>query len=314
MLFGAIVLGGYCNGGALGQCLAHYIMGSAFIGYGIILAILLLVGQDWIRRSGRSPEWWDSWVIFLWGIVNTFTEHHGGSWSHKDLQHTTLGLLWWAGGAMGILLSRRNKRNVIPSLIIIITGWAMSSHVQAFAFSEKVHSIFGWTLMSAGTSRLIEICFIAPYLSKLGQATEDNAVSMISPFQHLPPFLLVAAGLVFMSATDEELHYVNDTGIDHVTYALIMFSLAFIIYALSIFLLSLITANGENPQNGQAVTSSAGIRNKYYHPVPDTASMFSGYTLGPTVLNDEEVYELGGGPDVDEDPFDDDRPQQDMRS
>jgi hypothetical protein len=68
------------------------------------MALLLVVGDNWVRRSGRSPEWWDSWVIMLWvrisrtynvlqlnmsqGIVNTFTEHHGGEWSVKDMQHT----------------------------------------------------------------------------------------------------------------------------------------------------------------------------------------------------------------------------------
>ena len=30
------------------------------------MAILLLVGEAWVRRSGRSPDWWDSWVIMLW--------------------------------------------------------------------------------------------------------------------------------------------------------------------------------------------------------------------------------------------------------
>jgi hypothetical protein len=30
------------------------------------MALLLVVGEDWVRRSGRSPEWWDSWVIMLW--------------------------------------------------------------------------------------------------------------------------------------------------------------------------------------------------------------------------------------------------------
>jgi hypothetical protein len=30
------------------------------------MAIMLVVGESWIRRSGRSPEWWDSWVIMLW--------------------------------------------------------------------------------------------------------------------------------------------------------------------------------------------------------------------------------------------------------
>ncbi|KAF8514047.1 hypothetical protein JB92DRAFT_2720015 [Gautieria morchelliformis] len=307
MLFGAIVLGGYCNGGNLGQCLAHYIMGSAFIAYGIILAILLLVGQDWAKRKGRSQEWWDSWVIFLWGIVNTFTEHHGGAWSHKDLQHTSLGVLWWAGGALGILLSRNNKRNVVPSLIIIMTGWAMSSHAQAFAFSEKIHSIFGWTLMAAGIARLIEICFVVPQVGTEGPpgAPDGSTAPVASPFQHLPPFLLVAAGLLFMSGTDEELHYISETGMDHVTYVLIMYSLAFIIYALMTFLLHWYTIGRSIPQ-----ATAPDARNKYYQSVPDTASMFSGYTTGPRVLQDEEVYELSGAPDVDDDPFDD-RPRQD---
>ena len=35
--------------------------------------------------------------------------------------------------------------------------------------------------------------------------------------------LLVASGLLFMSATDEELYFVNGEGMDHVTYILIMF-------------------------------------------------------------------------------------------
>lgn len=40
--------------------------GSGFIAYGTIMAIMLLVGEAWIRRSQKSPEWWDSWVIMLW--------------------------------------------------------------------------------------------------------------------------------------------------------------------------------------------------------------------------------------------------------
>ena len=30
------------------------------------MAILLIAGEAWIRRTGRSPEWWDSWVIMVW--------------------------------------------------------------------------------------------------------------------------------------------------------------------------------------------------------------------------------------------------------
>ena len=49
-----------------GQCLAHYIMGSGFIAYAVLMTIIMLVGEQWMRRSGRSPEFYDSWVITLW--------------------------------------------------------------------------------------------------------------------------------------------------------------------------------------------------------------------------------------------------------
>ena len=41
-------------------------MGSGFIAYSIMMTIILLVGEQWIRRSGRSPEFFDSVVITLW--------------------------------------------------------------------------------------------------------------------------------------------------------------------------------------------------------------------------------------------------------
>ena len=40
-------------------------MGSGFIAYATISTIILLVGEQWVRRSGRSPELWDSWCVVL---------------------------------------------------------------------------------------------------------------------------------------------------------------------------------------------------------------------------------------------------------
>ena len=95
MLFGGITALGFCQGDHLGQCAAHFIMGSAFIAYGVLLTILLLVGQLWLRRTGRSQEFFDSAVIAAWGCVNTFTEHRWGTeWVRNDWQHTTMGIIW----------------------------------------------------------------------------------------------------------------------------------------------------------------------------------------------------------------------------
>ncbi|OBZ73721.1 Protein YTP1 [Grifola frondosa] len=292
-LFGAIAFRGYCRGDNLGQCLAHYIMGSGFIAYAVIMAILLLVGESWVRRSGRSPEWWDSWVIMLWGIVNTFTEHRGSGWSVKDMQHTILGVLWWAGGGLGIYLSRNNQRSFVPSLIIMLTGWAMSEHAQALMLSTKVHAAFGYTLMLAGITRIIEVSFIVPKYtpepSTDGDSHSEHTLAddtagqstTAKGFRHLPPFLLVAAGLLFMSATDEELQFVNGEGMDHVTYILIMFSLAFILYTLIVSLINLYATSG---RNAASATAEGGIEmtagSKWYARVPDADMDVETHVIG----------------------------------
>jgi hypothetical protein len=100
----------------------------------------------------------------------------------------------WAGGLLGIFLSRNNQRNVVPAVMyaslflvylypsdhserIILTGWAMSSHAQALMISTQVHAIFGWTLISAGVTRLIEICVFAPSISRTDTRLDDDADS-----------------------------------------------------------------------------------------------------------------------------------------
>ncbi|GMF75834.1 unnamed protein product [Aspergillus oryzae] len=193
MLFGGITAMGFCHDDHLGQCLAHFIMGSAFIAYGIMLTILLLVGQFWLRRSGRSQEFFDSLIIAAWGCVNTFTEHRWGSdWSHNDLQHTTMGIVWWCAGLLGMWLSRnrngRPKRNLIPAIVILLTGYAMSAHPQFLEISTMIHTIFGYTLMAAGLTRIIEISFVLKDRSTLSlDGSEPNS------FQYLPPFVTQGA-------------------------------------------------------------------------------------------------------------------------
>lgn len=189
MLFGGITAMGYCRDDHMGQCLAHFIMGSAFIGYGIILTILLLVGQAWIIRSGRSQEFFDSIIIAAWGCVNTFTEHRwGGPWVGNDLQHTSMGVIWWCAGLLGIFLSRKRngqgKRNLWPAFILFITGWAMGSHPQHSHISTGVHSSFGYTLMAAGLARIIEISFVLKDRNTLYRRhnEETNSFQFITPF------------------------------------------------------------------------------------------------------------------------------------
>jgi len=108
--------------------------------------------------------------------VNTFTEHHGGPWSHKDMQHTMMvgnlpanvrvvdadvldraccgGLAgYWASSSAGkangrsfqlscqfpaiFELGDRTLLSLTETASIVMTGWGMSAHEQALMISSK---------------------------------------------------------------------------------------------------------------------------------------------------------------------------------
>ncbi|VUC28167.1 unnamed protein product [Clonostachys rosea] len=265
MIFGGITALGFCQGDHLGQCAAHFIMGSAFIGYGIILTIMLLVGQMWLRRRGQSQEFFDSAMIAAWGCVNTFTEHRWGTaWVKNDWQHTSMGIIWWSAGLAGIWLSKDRdgnpKRNFIPGFVIFITGYGMSAHPQELMVSAATHTMFGYTLMGAGLTRIIEIAFI---LKDKQSLSEDGRA--YNSFQYIPVFLLYSAGFFFMGAQEEQMLLVASSPMDHISYILILFSLASLVFLFVNMLIHLYDrlanppidtkgfANGYSDANGRAV-------------------------------------------------------------
>ncbi|KAI0397072.1 hypothetical protein F5Y17DRAFT_464885 [Xylariaceae sp. FL0594] len=285
MIFGGITALGFCQGEHVGQCLAHFIMGSAFIAYGILLTILLVVGQLWLKRTGRSQEFFDSVVITAWGVVNTFTEHRWGTdWVRNDWQHTTMGVVWWCAGLVGIWLSKdrdgRPQRNFLPGFIILITGWAFGGHPQTLMVSAEVHKMFGYTLMGAGLTRIIEVSFVLrdrPGISADGRDANS--------FQYVPIFLLFASGFLFMGATEEQMDLVSKSSMDHVAYILILYSLAAVLFLFTLILIGVYDRNAAPAL-----------------PQKDSATGRLGPRLGGNVpLRDVHEFELEGLMSDDED-------------
>ena len=97
-----------------------------------------------------------------------------------------------------------------PMYSIVLTGWAMFQHVQELMISTKVHIAFGYTLILAGVTRIIEICFLptksasavpdgdghseqifahAGSGSEASGNSDGEKISAPEAFRHLPPFV-----------------------------------------------------------------------------------------------------------------------------
>jgi hypothetical protein len=48
-------------------------MGSAFVGYGVLMLTMMEFGKHWLHSRQISQEFLDCCVITAWGVVNTFT-------------------------------------------------------------------------------------------------------------------------------------------------------------------------------------------------------------------------------------------------
>ncbi|KAH7087843.1 hypothetical protein FB567DRAFT_355456 [Paraphoma chrysanthemicola] len=302
-VFGGLTALGFCRADHTGQCLAHFIMGSAFIAYGILLIILLLVGQVWLRRTGRSQEFFDSLVIAAWGCVNTFTEHRWGQeWRHNDVQHTSMGVIWWAAGLVGVWLSRsrdgRPKRNLVPGMVIFMTGWAMSAHPQNLPISTMLHAVFGYTLMAAGAARVIEISFVLKDRNATSNDGEDP-----NSFQYMTPFLLIAGGFLFMGATEEQMQLLHDAHITHVSYVLILFSVAFLLFLFVNMLLHLYAVStwSQTSKSDAEAPRTNGLTNGHAN----------GHIRPDHRVRDAQEFELAG---LDSDDDDEDSPLHDKET
>jgi hypothetical protein len=100
--------------------------------------------------------------------------------------------------------------------------------------STMVHAAFGYTLMAAGVARIIEISFLL---------RDQPATGEPLSFQHVTPYLLFASGFIFMSATEEQLAMISSAEIDHVSYLLVLYSVAFLLYLFTQILIHIFVVN-----------------------------------------------------------------------
>ncbi|GAA6063388.1 hypothetical protein JCM10212_001487 [Sporobolomyces blumeae] len=233
---GIAVYTGTCRGNYLNGCLAHLIKGSIFFWYGLLTFARFCGGMStygwaWNRHPSRPTSIWtaefvESLVIFVYGATNTWMERFGktGAISVKDAQHIGIAIMFWAAGALGMLMESRTVRswlatpaieasgqtgdrvappasaafsfNPFPALVIGVTGVAMSAHHQTYMFQVEIHALWGYLLAAFAVFRFLTYFFL--YLRPPASILPSRP-----PTEALASLFLTCGGIVFVFSTEQ---------------------------------------------------------------------------------------------------------------
>jgi hypothetical protein len=220
-----------------------------------------------------------------------------------------MGIIWFCAGILGVFLSSRKgqqQRNLIPAVVIVLTGWSMASHAQELEFSTNMHALFGHTLMAAGVTRIVEIVIVLRDAWNAGDG-EIRSFQYLPPFVSSSPFKLIIAAHCFRliihgfeRRADPSSHFrscgprflcpcVIQPRLCHLLlYILTLTRLILVI----LYLIWLYTASGRNADPD---------RSKYANGHDITNGSRRVASMEQRRLRDVEEFELGGLLDEDED-------------
>ncbi|KZP04352.1 hypothetical protein FIBSPDRAFT_767567 [Athelia psychrophila] len=236
LLSGIVVYTGGCRENYINGCLAHLIKGGIFWCYGLITFARFLgsfadLGWAWNRspQGGYvSAEFVESFVIFTYGITNTWMERFGANagdpFTTKQLQHISIAVMFWFAGLIGMGIESKRVRkwlaalslqsasnsaeasaeppsyiasfNPFPALVIGVTGAAMSAHAQAYVFQVQIHALWGYLLVGFAILRSLTYCF-------LWLGPPRSLLPSRPPTEALGSFFLACGGLMFIFSTEE---------------------------------------------------------------------------------------------------------------
>ncbi|KAJ2930209.1 hypothetical protein H1R20_g6871, partial [Candolleomyces eurysporus] len=240
VLTGIVVYTGGCRQSWVNGCLAHLIKGGIFWCYGLLTFARFLgsyaeLGWAWNRApkgSKYTAEFTESFVIFLYGVTNTWMERFGASpgdpYTTKQVQHISIAVMFWFAGLVGMgIESKRVRRwlasstfesfsnptdmppeaiteppsylasfNPFPALVIGVTGAAMAAHYQRYLFQVQIHSLWGNMLVAFSVLRCLTYFF-------LWLGPPKSILPSRPPTEALGSFFLACGGIVFMFSTEE---------------------------------------------------------------------------------------------------------------
>ncbi|KAF9008914.1 hypothetical protein BDQ17DRAFT_1349192, partial [Cyathus striatus] len=240
VITGIVTYTGGCRENYVNGCLAHLIKGGIFWSYGLLTFARFLgsfaeLGWAWNIapvESRYTAEFVESFIIFLYGITNTWMERFGAKsgdpFTTKQIQHIGIAVMFWFAGLVGMGIESKRVRkwlassafssvprssdipqeavtepasyrgsfNPFPALVIGVTGAAMAAHFQTYLFQVQIHVLWGNLLLGFSLLRCLTYFF-------LWLGPPKSVLPSRPPTEALGSFFLACGGLVFMFSTEE---------------------------------------------------------------------------------------------------------------
>ncbi|KAJ7179854.1 cytoplasmic protein [Mycena crocata] len=231
-LTGIVNYTGGCRQNYINGCLAHIIKGGIFWSYGLISFARFLgwcseLGWSWNRAPSSgypTAEFVESFLIFLYGITNTWMERFGANpgdpFTTKQIQHIGIAVMFWFAGLIGMAVESKTIRkwlaalavntsetvaepvtyttsfNPFPAIVLGVTGSVMAAHFQTYVFQVQIHALWGNLILAFAVLRCATYCF-------LWVAPPRSTLPSRPPTEALGSFFLACGGISFIFSTEE---------------------------------------------------------------------------------------------------------------
>ncbi|KAF1998844.1 hypothetical protein P154DRAFT_621332 [Amniculicola lignicola CBS 123094] len=232
---GVIVYSGIFQGRSIFNGLAHFIKGSIFLWYGLLMfgrwmGCFAEFGWAWNERPPHnlatrwqfmipSAELLESAVIALYGASNVWLEHlsnPGGEWSPSDLEHVSIAVMFFGGGTLGVLIESKithmhnrgsHPMNPMPAIVIYILGSIMSTHHQSSKVSAMLHMQWGNLFMGFSFARIATYVILYRMPSKW-------YLPQRPPTEFISSFCLLTGGIILMLSNRDTFEALEDNSLD----------------------------------------------------------------------------------------------------
>jgi hypothetical protein len=299
---GTVVYGGIGRGGAVFNVLAHYIKGGIFFLYGILtlgrwMGAFADFGWAWNMKPPKeivghrkaslpSAEFTESFVIWLYGLINVFLEHlaaWGDVWTAQDLEHVSISVMFFGGGLLGMIVESNKMRdllnsavlsshaqanthdeswqqprqyrfsmNPLPALIIMLLGKMMSSHHQASMLSTMIHG--QWGSMFMGFALVRGLTYIMLYISP-----PTSFLPSRPPTEIITSFCLISGGITFMLSNKDTVAVLEGYNLDAMFTFTVTMGLTALLMAWTTVLIAIKGWASRNERCDRHAKSHAGV-------------------------------------------------------